>query len=255
MLFYFYDYMLHIDQFVFHKMYTLLVCIYLLTFYLFSKKVKFKSIIIYSIVPLIIWFKAFKNILKNIKAKRFFLYPSKLYAMIIVPVFLAFGISFFFCEFNLSDQEKITRAERFLKLEKASLKLERKKQIQAAKTKVKLAKIEARRQALYKSLKVNENANKVKTKQKIVKPKRITRSKSKDFLLDNEKKHLIISALWLGACFFLQRLFEKLFHDKGYALLSVCAVGFLIAFFTANYFLLPGSISGGLIGAVEPNNT
>ena len=44
-------------------------------------------------------------------------------------------------------------------------------------------------------------------------------------------------------------LFEKLFKDKGYALLTVCAVGFLLAFFTANYFLLGGSVTGGLMGS------
>ena len=63
------------------------------------------------------------------------------------------------------------------------------------------------------------------------------------------QKRLILSGLWLGACFFLQRVFEKLFKDKGYALLTVCAAGFLLAFFTANYFLLGGSVTGGLMGA------
>lgn len=67
--------------------------------------------------------------------------------------------------------------------------------------------------------------------------------------VDDQTK-LILSALWLGACFFLQRVFEKLFKDKGYALLTVCAAGFLLAFFTANYFLLGGSVTGGLMGSV-----
>lgn len=67
--------------------------------------------------------------------------------------------------------------------------------------------------------------------------------------VDDQTK-LILSALWLGACFFLQRVFEKLFSDKGYALLTVCAAGFLLAFFTANYFLLGGSVTGGLMGSV-----
>ena len=66
----------------------------------------------------------------------------------------------------------------------------------------------------------------------------------------DEQTKLILSALWLGACFFLQRVFEKLFSDKGYALLTVCAAGFLLAFFTANYFLLGGSVTGGLMGSV-----
>jgi len=67
--------------------------------------------------------------------------------------------------------------------------------------------------------------------------------------IDDQTK-LILSGLWLGACFFLQRVLEKLFKDKGYALLTVCAAGFLLAFFTANYFLLGGSVTGGLMGSV-----
>ena len=67
--------------------------------------------------------------------------------------------------------------------------------------------------------------------------------------IDDQTK-LILSGLWLGACFFLQRIFERVFKDKGYALLTVCAAGFLLAFFTANYFLLGGSVTGGLIGSV-----
>jgi hypothetical protein len=66
----------------------------------------------------------------------------------------------------------------------------------------------------------------------------------------DDQTRLILSGLWLGACFFLQRVFEKLFKDKGYALLTVCAGGFLLAFFTANYFLLGGSVTGGLMGSV-----
>ncbi len=65
----------------------------------------------------------------------------------------------------------------------------------------------------------------------------------------DDQRRLVLSGLWLGACFFLQRVFEKLFKDKGYALLTVCAAGFLLAFFTANYFLLGGSVTGGLMGA------
>ena len=48
----------------------------------------------------------------------------------------------------------------------------------------------------------------------------------------------------------LQKLFDKVFKDKSRALLAVCAIGFLLAFFTANYFLLGGSVTGGLIGSV-----
>jgi hypothetical protein len=66
----------------------------------------------------------------------------------------------------------------------------------------------------------------------------------------DDQTRLVLSGLWLGACFFLQRVFEKLFKDKGYALLTVCAAGFLLAFFTANYFLLGGSVTGGLMGSV-----
>jgi hypothetical protein len=63
-----------------------------------------------------------------------------------------------------------------------------------------------------------------------------------------DQTRLVLSGLWLGACFFLQKLFEKMFKGKGYALLTVCAIGFLLAFFTANYFLLGGSVTGGLMG-------
>ena len=65
-----------------------------------------------------------------------------------------------------------------------------------------------------------------------------------------QRTKLILSALWLGAAFFLQRIFEKFAKDKGYALLGVCAIGFLIAFLTANYFLLGGSVTGGIIGSM-----
>ena len=37
--------------------------------------------------------------------------------------------------------------------------------------------------------------------------------------IDDQTK-LILSGLWLGACFFLQRVFEKFFQDKGNALLT-----------------------------------
>ena len=67
---------------------------------------------------------------------------------------------------------------------------------------------------------------------------------------NDDQTELILSALWLGFSFFLQRLFEKIFHDKGYALLTVCAAGFLLAFFTANYFLFGGSVTGGFMGYV-----
>lgn len=66
----------------------------------------------------------------------------------------------------------------------------------------------------------------------------------------DKQTELILSGLWLGVCFFLQQVFEKTFKDKRLALLTVCALGFLIAFFTANYFLVGGSITGGLIGSV-----
>ena len=66
----------------------------------------------------------------------------------------------------------------------------------------------------------------------------------------DEQTKLILSGIWLCFAFFLQRLFEKMFADKGYALLAVCAAGFLLAFFTANYFLLGGSVTGGIMGSV-----
>ena len=65
---------------------------------------------------------------------------------------------------------------------------------------------------------------------------------------EDEKYTFILSGLWLMVSFFMQRLFERIFDNRGYALLTVCAVGFLLAFLTANYFLLGGSVTGGLMG-------
>ena len=48
----------------------------------------------------------------------------------------------------------------------------------------------------------------------------------------------------------LQRVFEKLFKDRGYALFTICVAGFLLAFYTANYFLVGGSFIGGIMGSL-----
>ena len=67
----------------------------------------------------------------------------------------------------------------------------------------------------------------------------------------DEKIRFILSAFWLGVSFFLQRLLEKFFQDKGYALLIVCATGFLVAFLTTSYFLVGSSFTGGLFGSMR----
>ena len=60
----------------------------------------------------------------------------------------------------------------------------------------------------------------------------------------------MISTLGLVVAFFLERLFEKLFRNRGYALLVVCLCGALFAFFTANYFLMGSIMGGGVIGGM-----
>jgi tetratricopeptide (TPR) repeat protein len=70
---------------------------------------------------------------------------------------------------------------------------------------------------------------------------------------DSEKEQFefLLNGLWIAAAFFLQRLLEKLLENRGYAMLTVCAIGFLLAFFTANYFLLGGSVLGGSMGSAS----
>jgi hypothetical protein len=68
---------------------------------------------------------------------------------------------------------------------------------------------------------------------------------------EKEKFEFLLNGLWIGAAFFLQRLLEKLLENRGYAMLMVCAIGFLLAFFTANYFLLGSSVLGGSMGSAS----
>jgi hypothetical protein len=72
---------------------------------------------------------------------------------------------------------------------------------------------------------------------------------------EDEKYTFILSGLWLMVSFFMQRLFERIFDNRGYALLTVCAVGFLLAFLTSNYFLLGGSVTGGLMGGAASSQS
>ena len=65
----------------------------------------------------------------------------------------------------------------------------------------------------------------------------------------DEQTEFILCALWIGLCFFLQRIFEKLFKDQGYAFLTVFTIGLLIASFTASDYLLGGSIVGTVAGS------
>jgi hypothetical protein len=148
---------------------------------------------------------------------------------------------------NPTPELQIARAEQvYQEAQKAHAQ-----ELKEAKAKLKIAEINTKRlalssntkESLYHAQKIKEARVKVKELQE----SGVNSSKSEPV---DEQTKLILSALWLGACFFLQRLFERLFHDKGYALLTVCAAGFLLAFFTANYFLLGGSITGGIMGSV-----
>ena len=160
-------------------------------------------------------------------------------------------------ELTLSPDERIARAEQQFQREKEELEEAHRQEIKEAQTQVKLAEIEAKRLALYndsaRNLKHAQELSRAKSKLKTIRAQGVDYSKLSQPQepggpVDNQRR-LVLSGLWLGACFFLQRVFEKLFKDKGYALLTVCAAGFLLAFFTANYFLLGGSVTGGLMGA------
>ena len=162
-------------------------------------------------------------------------------------------------EITLSSDERIVRAEQQFQREKAELEEAHRQEIKEAQTQVKLAEIEAKRLALYNDSAKNgehtQELEKAKAKLKTIKAQGVdysALSKGKDVPSApmDKQTELILSGLWLGACFFLQRVFEKVFKDKSYALLTVCAVGFLLAFFTANYFLVAASGTGGWIGSV-----
>ena len=147
----------------------------------------------------------------------------------------------FFIAYNmkLTDEMRIAMAEQSLQQEKERLKENRKEaQLQA-----RLSAIEAERLALR-----NNSSGITRSVQDLDKAK--PRGKDTPSMPIDKQTELILSGLWLGASFFLQRLFSKVFKDKGYALLTVCAAGFLLAFFTANYFLLGGSVTGGIMGSV-----
>lgn len=176
----------------------------------------------------------------------------------IIPIVIMFTYS----ELTISPEQKVARAEKIYQAKKEAIDKDHEYKLREAKAQVKLAEIEAKQRALY-SGKSETNIEHDKQLAKAqadlrslqakgadyskLSPATISSSKSEPV---DEQNRLILSALWLGACFFLQRLFEKLFKDKGYALLTVCAAGFLLAFFTANYFLLGGSVTGGIMGSV-----
>ena len=162
-------------------------------------------------------------------------------------------------ELTLTSDERVARAEKQFQQEKAELEEAHRQEIKEAQNQVKLAEIESKRLALYNDSAKNEEhaqeLEKAKAKLKTIKTQGVdysalSKGKGAPSAPIDEQTKLILSGLWLGACFFLQRVFEKFFQDKGYALLTVCAAGFLLAFFTANYFLLGGSVTGGLMGSV-----
>lgn len=181
----------------------------------------------------------------------------------IFSIFVGCVSAYVYHELTLSPDERIARAEQQFQLEKEELEEAHRQEIKEAQTQVKLAEIEAKRLALYNDSASTRELEKAKAElarlraegadySKLSQPKMSSASPSKPQEPGapvDEQRRLVLSGLWLGACFFLQRVFEKLFKDKGYALLTVCAAGFLLAFFTANYFLLGGSVTGGLMGA------
>ena len=175
-------------------------------------------------------------------------------ALFILSAYITFRVS---SNTHLTPEQKLERAERGYQAEKKAIEEAYEYKLREARAQVKLAEIEAKRRALYNEGKHDNRLAKAQAELSSLQAKGADYSKlsqanissSKSEPADEQTK-LILSALWLGACFFLQRLFERLFHDKGYALLTVCAAGFLIAFFTANYFLLGGSVTGGIMGSV-----
>ena len=164
---------------------------------------------------------------------------------------------FTYSEITMSPEQKVARAEKIYQTNKIAIEKDHEYKLREAKSQVKLAEIEAKQRALYGELEHDKQLAKAQDDLRSLQAKgadysklsQATISSSKSEPADEQTK-LVLSALWLGACFFLQRLFEKLFKDKGYALLTVCAAGFLLAFFTANYFLLGGSVTGGIMGSV-----
>ena len=171
--------------------------------------------------------------------------PRKSSKVPLVVVSLIVTVAGFYAykELSLSSDERIARAEKQFQQEKAELEEAHRQEIKEAQNQVKLAEIESKRLALYNDSAKNgehtQELEKAKAKLKTIKAQGVdysALSKGKEAPsapIDDQTK-LILSGLWLGACFFLQRMFEKLFKDKGYAILTVCALGFLLAFFTAN---------------------
>ena len=170
--------------------------------------------------------------------------------------FLAFWTArYIHGELTITPEEKVARAESIYQAKKKAIEDAYDYKLREAKAQVKLAEIEAKQRALYNensatNIKHDEQLAKAQAELSSLQAKGADYSKLSQTKPVDEQTKLILSALWLGACFFLQRLFERLFHDKGYALLTVCAAGFLLAFFTANYFLLGGSVTGGIMGSV-----
>ena len=198
-----------------------------------------------------------KALVKSLKSR----FKSIVYIFCLGLLF--FSIAYIsYGELTLSPERRVERAESIYQAEKKAIEDAHEYELREAQAQVKLAEIAAKQRALYDG----DSATKIEHIKRLTKAKANLRSlqtKGADYSKLSqatisssksepvgEQTKLVLSALWLGACFFLQRLFEKLFKDKGYALLTVCAAGFLLAFFTANYFLLGGSVTGGIMGSV-----
>ena len=190
------------------------------------------------------------------------LYKIRFHYLLYFLTFVFFVVHLSTLKFRTEEEVlalRIERANERYEQEKAEVEEAHRVQLIKAQSEVKLAEIEAKRLALYNdSVKTGEHVQeleKAKAKLKTIKAQgadysALSKGKDVPSVPISDQTKLILSGLWLGACFFLQRVFEKFFQDKGYALLTVCAAGFLLAFFTANYFLLGGSVTGGIMGSV-----
>ena len=162
-------------------------------------------------------------------------------------------------------KKRVDRAQANLKYARQTLKKKNKKKLRDARRAAKIALIQAKADAKIARLKAEERRLRdasppvavIVAESKARRAQtRLARAKNKPATLHTspalhlEQIKIIISGLWLAVCFFLQRLLEKAFRDKGYALLTVCTLGFFIAFLTANYILLGSSVTGGIIGSV-----
>lgn len=221
-----------------------------------------ESIFMHVSIVLVIWFVLYL-VLMFWKDKELELWKCFLGYSVFLYLILPVGVTAYVMTMapqSAYDKYNLDKATKALEEEKIAIEEKHKREILKAQHQVKLAEIKARRLKLHQDSAKRHASSKELAKaradlQKLQKQgadyseMSVGSTPQSPSEPENEQTKLILSALWLGACFFLQRIFEKYFEDKGYALLAVCALGFLIAFFSANYFLLGGSVTGGLMGS------